>query len=496
MPDLEFELKQVAVRLKLSEAQSLYSTEAMTSPDRAVKVMADAMAALDREYCMVVNLDSKLRPINFSCVSVGGLSSAQVPITNVFKSAILSNAGSIMLLHNHPSGSTQRSEEDVSLTKKIIEAGRIMDIPVIDHVIVAGGTGERYSFREDEPWRFSDTKEIYESAEKNIGKENQVADNNMVRENGFVDVSTENQMPWEKDAVQSGNSAVLEPGIGSQNNSDISQTASAVLGTIQKAREAYMHQEEDPSDHKGHPKKEYTKVDRAEQMKEITAQLEKGVQEFMTSEKYTTFLNTVSKFHHYSFNNQLLIAMQRPDATLVAGYTAWQQKFDRHVLKGEKGIKIIAPAPVKTKQLQDKIDKNTHQPVMNSKGQVEQVEVEVTIPRFKVTTVFDQSQTDGKPLPTLGAEELKGNVQDFDQFMKAIQNVSPVPIRFDDIEGGAKGYYSNAAKEIVIKQGMSEAQIMKTAVHECIHSMLHDSDFMKKSGIQKDAQTKEVEALY
>lgn len=229
-------------------------------------------------------------------------------------------------------------------------------------------------------------------------------------------------------------------------------------------------------------------------MKEITDRLQAGLEELFNSEKYAEYLRVMSQFHHYSFNNTLLIAMQKPDATLVAGYHAWDKKFNRHVMKGEKGIQIIAPAPIREKQEQDKVDPNTGEVVLGENGQPETEEVTVTIPRFKVSTVFDLSQTDGDPLPELGVEELTASVENYDIFMEAIRSVSPAPIRFDKIASGAKGYYSSTDKEIVIQSGMGEMQTMKTAVHETAHAILHDKDIMQEMGIQKDQQTKEVEA--
>lgn len=233
---------------------------------------------------------------------------------------------------------------------------------------------------------------------------------------------------------------------------------------------------------------------REEQLKEITERLEQGVQELFTSEHYTEYLKTMAKFHNYSFNNTLLIALQKPDATLVAGYQAWQKKFNRHVLRGEKGIQIISPAPIKEKEEVERIDPETNEPILKENGQPETEIIEHIIPRFKVATVFDVSQTDGEPLPDLGGEDLTGDVPDFDIFMEAIWNVSPVPIRFAEIEGESHGYYHNVDKEIVIKDGMSESQTMKTAIHEVTHAMLHDREMLQEQGIEKDRLTKEVEA--
>lgn len=233
---------------------------------------------------------------------------------------------------------------------------------------------------------------------------------------------------------------------------------------------------------------------RADQLKEITERLEQGVKDIFTSEMYTKYLLTMSKFHNYSFNNTLLIAMQRPDATLVAGYNAWKNKFNRYVKKGEKGIQIIAPAPVKEREEREKIDKDTGLTVLNENGEPEIEVVERVIPRFRVTTVFDYDQTDGEPLPTLEVNELTARVKDYTLLKEAIEQVSPVPIRFGEIEGSAKGYYSHMDKEICVRADMGESQTIKTMIHEVAHAMLHDSDQMKQRGEEKDQLTKETEA--
>ena len=233
---------------------------------------------------------------------------------------------------------------------------------------------------------------------------------------------------------------------------------------------------------------------RADQLKEITERLEQGVKDIFTSEMYSKYLLTMSKFHNYSFNNTLLIAMQRPDATLVAGYNAWKNKFNRYVKKGEKGIQIIAPAPVKEREEREKIDKDTGLTVLNESGEPEIEVVERVIPRFRVTTVFDYAQTDGEPLPTLEVNELTARVKDYTLLKEAIEQVSPVPIRFGEIEGNAKGYYSHMDKEICVRADMGESQTIKTMIHEVAHAMLHDSDQMKQRGEEKDQLTKETEA--
>ncbi|MDO4189924.1 MAG: ArdC-like ssDNA-binding domain-containing protein, partial [Lachnospiraceae bacterium] len=233
-------------------------------------------------------------------------------------------------------------------------------------------------------------------------------------------------------------------------------------------------------------------------VKEITDKLEQGLKELFDSEKFKAYLNTMSKFHNYSFNNTLLIAMQKPDATLVAGFQSWQKNFERHVNKGEKGIKIMAPSPYKKKQEMEVIDPKTQRPVLGDDGKPKTEEVEITIPAFRPVTVFDVSQTTGKEIPTLGADELKFSVEGFEDFMKAMERVAPVPIEYMDISSGAKGYFSPSEQKIAIQKDMGESQTVKTAVHETAHSLLHDKDNVRVEGIEagdkKTRSTKEVEA--
>ena len=234
--------------------------------------------------------------------------------------------------------------------------------------------------------------------------------------------------------------------------------------------------------------------DRNQRMKEITERLEQGAKDIFTSEMYANYLRTMSQFHSYSFNNTLLIHLQKPEASLVAGYQTWQKKFHRQVRRGEKAIQIIAPAPIRTREEIEKVDPATMEPVLKPDGTPEMEEVEYTIPRFRVTTVFDVSQTEGEPLPELETPELLGSVENYEIFMQAIRDISPVPIRFDEIESGAKGYYSSVDKEIVIQESMSESQTMKTGIHEVTHAKLHDRDIIEEMDEKKDQMTREVEA--
>jgi len=233
-----------------------------------------------------------------------------------------------------------------------------------------------------------------------------------------------------------------------------------------------------------------------QQLKEITEKLEQGVKELFTSEKYMEYLRVMSQFHNYSFSNTLLIAMQKPEATLVAGYGAWQKKFERNVMKGEKAIKIFAPAPRKVEVERDMLDPETQRPVIDENGEVKKEKVTVQQPYFKVTSVFDVSQTDGKPLPELDTvQDLTADVEGYNIFFEALKRTSKVPMDFQPIEGGSHGFYHQVEKRIAIAEGMSEAQNVKTGIHEIAHSRMHDRDMIDaENGIMVDRRTREVQA--
>ena len=234
----------------------------------------------------------------------------------------------------------------------------------------------------------------------------------------------------------------------------------------------------------------------AQQVREITDKLEQGIKELFESERFKEYLRTMSKFYNYSFNNTLLIAMQKPEATYVAGYTSWQRNFDRQVMKGEKGIKILAPAPYKAQEEREKIDPLTKKPMIDADGKAVTETVEVLRPAFKVVSVFDVSQTDGKELPDIIVDELKGTVENYEAFFDALRQESPVPISFEDIPGGAKGFFSPVESRIAIQKSMSEIQTVKTAIHEIAHAKLHAVKPDEKAAPEdkKDRHTKEVEA--
>ena len=235
----------------------------------------------------------------------------------------------------------------------------------------------------------------------------------------------------------------------------------------------------------------------AEKLKEITDRLEQGITELFDSERYREYLRVMSKFHNYSFNNTLLIAMQKPDASLVAGFSAWKNNFGRNVIKGQKGIKIIAPSPYKVKQEMKKINPHTQQPIIGKDGKPVTEEKEITIPAYKVVSVFDVSQTEGRELPDIAVNELTGDVERYRDFFAALEKTSPVPIGFEQIPGSSHGYYHLEDKRIAIDEGMSEIQTLKTAIHEIAHAKLHDIDLNAPENEQQphiDRRTREVEA--
>ena len=232
--------------------------------------------------------------------------------------------------------------------------------------------------------------------------------------------------------------------------------------------------------------------DSAERMKEITDRLETGIQQLFDSDRYKAYLTTMAKFHNYSFNNTLLIAMQ--GGQLVAGFNKWKGTFHRTVKKGEKGIKILAPAPYKVKQKMEKLDEQGKR-ILDKDGKPLTEEKTVQIPAFKVVSVFDVSQTEGEPLPSIAVNELSGSVQDYQDFFKALEQSSPVPIGFEGIEGGAHGYFHLLDNRIAIQEGMSQLQTIKTAIHEIAHAKLHAIDPNDPEQINcPDSRTREVQA--
>ncbi|RKI22838.1 ImmA/IrrE family metallo-endopeptidase [bacterium 1xD8-6] len=594
---MDKELKKVEVRLKLTEGNGLYSSESIDKAETAVRVMADAMAGLDREEVCVVNMDSKGHPINFNVVSIGSLNGSIIPMGNVFKTAILSNAASILLMHNHPSSDVSMSRQDENVTKQLMYAGQIMGIAVLDHIIVGGMTGECYSLRSHYPELFepdyygrklqsvhdagaacleNEVREnhllyqtgqkaqygIYQIAKGSPGDEYIFWGTDFVKKHGldisgkdynFIysgtaepgetldslyekfnlyhpedftghSLSVSDVIVWndgkepkayyvdsygftelpdfvrqreqeispdnlgeESTFLEIGNQR--EQGILSDNLGEENITAEIENQSTQEEKAENKTPANDPKS---------KKKTRAEAVREITEKLEHGLEELFDSDKFKEYLDTMSKFYHYSFNNSLLIAMQKPDATLVASYRSWQKNFNRNVNKGEKGIRILAPTPYKIKEEREVINPLSGLPMLDEKGDVQTEEVEVSLTGFKVAYVFDVSQTSEEPLPEIGAEELLQSVDDYQIFMEALWNVAPVLVEMQEVDGEAKGYFSPVKQKIVIQSRMSESQTVKTTVHEIAHSLLHDTDYARLEGVdvteKKDRNTKEVEA--
>lgn len=231
---------------------------------------------------------------------------------------------------------------------------------------------------------------------------------------------------------------------------------------------------------------------RKAEMEEITSKLEKGVKEIFDGANYQQYLNFCAKLPRYSVNNQILIMMQKPDSTMCQSFTNWKE-VNRHVRKGEKGIRILAPAPYKMQKEQDKVDASG-KAVLDKDGEPVKETVEVTINAFKPVSTFDISQTDGEPVPTLGVDELTGSVEGYETLLAAIKEVVPVPISFEQIDSGAKGFYHLEENRIVVQEGMSEAQTVKTLLHETSHQALHSKEAMDSAGEKKSKNQKETEA--
>ena len=238
-----------------------------------------------------------------------------------------------------------------------------------------------------------------------------------------------------------------------------------------------------------------------EQLKEITDRIEAGIRDIFESgdmEKYRNYLRTMSRFHNYSLNNQALIHLQRPDATLVAGYNRWRDKFSRHVLRGEKGITIIAPTPYKKKIEQEKLDPDTKLPILDADGKIVTEEKEIEIPMFRPVKVFDYAQTDGKPLPERVASpvaNLTGSVENYEAFMEALRRSSPVPVEFKSLSAEMDGYFSPKSQSITLREGMSEVQTVSAAVHEIAHAKLHNYGLQQVAERKaKSRNAEEVEA--
>ena len=413
-----YELKQVQVRLRLSEAGSIYSSKEITNDVRAAEVMSDVLAQMDREYVCVVNLDTKNRPINFNIVSIGDINTAIVPIQNIFKSTILSNSARIMLMHNHPSGDLTPSMQDMNLTKRVYQIGNLL----VDHVIVAGGSGQTYSLLENYPELFRMSEAVTQEIMQGIVQEETV---------------------------------VYE----TQRSGKVSSAG--------KGEPDGTHQYK-------------TKEDRQkEALDDVSKQVEEGIRKVFSNDNFRDYLKVVSRFHTYSFNNTVLIAAQKPDATLCAGFNAWKFKYGRHVKKGEKGIRIISPVKVKETVQEEKTDPNTGQPVFNEDGRLAATPKVVWKQRFRASTVFDIGQTEGNPVPEnlqMELRHLTSTQEGFDAFMAGLGDISHCQFRYAEMPEGPDSFYDAAA------------------VREVSQQLLLDREQAGNKSADKTQETRELEA--
>ncbi|MCD8125129.1 MAG: ssDNA-binding domain-containing protein [Lachnospiraceae bacterium] len=410
----EYRLERVAVRL-VSEPP-LISDKPLDSPQAAVSVIGPWLHEMDRALFCIVIILSDGKPINLNVCSVGGLNETLANPREIMKTAILSNSSSMLILHNHPSGSLKPSAEDIATTDRMQKVGELLGIPLLDHIITGHGK-EFYSFREC--GRFP-------AAELNYAR------------------TLEELRP--------------------------------LMGAARERGSSYNAAESE----------------KQKAIKEITDKLEQGVKDLFSTERYKEYLKIMARFHDYSFNNSLLIYLQRPNATHVAGYKSWPS-FNRFVNLGEQGIRILAPTPYKRTVEKPRLDPVTRNPMRDEKGELIMERKVVVMPAYKIVNVFDVSQTSGEELPEI-VTELDGKVDSYGKFMGALQQFSPVPIEICEIHGAARGYYHLKEKKISIRQGMSEQQTVKTAIHELAHAILHDSDTGAERNSMLDQNTREVQA--
>lgn len=529
-----YRLNQVAIRMV--EMPPLLSDVPMDGPEAAVKVMADMLKDYDREVVAIVNLQTDGKPINMNVVSMGALDQSIAHPREVLKSTILSNASAIMLVHNHPSNKLQPSMDDIATTARVKQLCDLIGVKFLDHIIVGPGR-DYYSFHQKQQIPLSSLK-LTNNLEDIELEGFRVAENTAVKEEKktvtltVAECSEFHNMGEFHENITSVAEAVAKfkeippkrmhgiPAIGIRvadlKNPEDSVEMDVLIGKridldmlryvpdiaenwqAQQMIAALIHDMPEAQIEGEIPENIQKKIDwiesrdkRADELHQITDKLEKGVKDVFQSDKYKQFLNVMAKFPRYSVNNTMLIMMQRPDAQLCQSFTGWKQ-MGRYVKKGEKGISILAPAPYKIEREQTKLDEKGR-PVFDADGEPVKEKVEVTIRAFKVVKTFDLSQTDGKELPTIGPSELVGNIEGYPKLLQALQEISPVPVSFELIDGDAKGFYHLEDKKIVVQDGMSEVQTIKTLLHEMAHQKLHDKDNVPEA---KDISRngKEVEA--
>ncbi len=528
-----FSLDKVAIRMV--KEPPLYSDQPINGPEAVVKLMADTLSEYDREVFAIINLRPDLRPINVNIVSMGALDQSLVHPREAIKSMVLSNAASVMMVHNHTTGAVHPSKEDVSVTDRMSQLCSLLGIKLIDHIIVGPGK-EYYSFHEKNVLPVPNLR--FETNIDQLGfggmkvAETPTMERQQVKEVSFVvaECSEFHNMGELHENIGSVKEALALfeqippermhgiPSIGicvtNMEQPELFTEIDIVMGKsidlemlsyvpeiannkgAQYAIAEMIHAMPDAEIRGKVPEEIQKKVQmiesrerQTEQLKEITDKLEQGVADVFSSDKYKQFLDMVAKFPRYSVNNNILIMMQKPDAQMCQSFTGWKE-MGRFVKKGEKGIKILAPAPYTIQREQTKLDDRGN-PMMDKDGEPIMESVEVKINAFKVVSTFDVSQTDGKELPSIGVDELTGGVEGYGTFLEALKEVCPVPITFENIEGGAKGFYSQTEKRIAIQEGMSEAQTVKTAIHEMAHQKLHA---IENSGAKQSRNSKEVEA--
>lgn len=529
-----YRLNQVAIRMV--EMPPLLSDVPMDGPEAAVKVMADMLKDYDREVVAIVNLQTDGKPINMNVVSMGALDQSIAHPREILKSTILSNASAIMLVHNHPSNKLQPSMDDIATTARVKQLCDLIGVKFLDHIIVGPGR-DYYSFHQKQQIPLSSLK-LTNNLEDIELEGFRVAENTAVKEEKktvtltVAECSEFHNMGEFHENITSVAEAVAKfkeippermhgiPAIGIRvadlKNPEDSVEMDVLIGKridldmlryvpdiaenwqAQQMIVALIHDMPEAQIEGEIPENIQKKIDwiesrdkRADELHQITDKLEKGVKDVFQSDKYKQFLNVMAKFPRYSVNNTMLIMMQRPDAQLCQSFTGWKQ-MGRYVKKGEKGISILAPAPYKIEREQTKLDEKGR-PVFDADGEPVKEKVEVTIRAFKVVKTFDLSQTDGKELPTIGPSELVGNIEGYPKLLQALQEISPVPVSFELIDGDAKGFYHLEDKKIVVQDGMSEVQTIKTLLHEMAHEKLHDKDNVPEA---KDISRngKEVEA--
>ena len=515
-----YRLNQVAIRLV--EMPPLLSDVPLDGPEAAVKVMADMLKDYDREVVAIVNMQSDGRPINMNIVSMGALDQSIAHPREILKSTILSNAASIMMVHNHPSNKLTPSAEDIATTARIKQLCDLVGVRFLDHIIVGPGK-DYYSFHQRDQIPLSSLK-----LTRNLGDIElegfKVAENTAVKEENqakkivtltVAECSEFHNLGEFHENIKTVAEAIEKfqaippermhaiPGIGIR-VADVKDPEDSVEMDIvtgkridldmlsyvpdiadnwqaQQMIAELIHEMPEAEICGEIPENIQKKVNwlesrdkRADELQQITDKLEKGVVDIFQSEKYKQFLDTMAKFPRYSVNNSILIMMQKPDAQLCQSYTGWKQ-MGRYVKKGEKGISILAPAPYKIEREQTKLDDNG-KPVFDADGEPVKEKVEVTIRAFKVVKTFDLSQTDGKEIPSIGPSELTGSIEGYPKLLQALQEISPVPVSFELIDGNAKGFYHQQDKKIVVQDGMSEVQTIKTLLHEMAHQKMHDKD--------------------